>query len=191
MAVAQCGIIYKNGATGVQWAEVQYQELGTPAALFALMDTWNTATCAIRSENIVVVSGWISDVDVYRDMFYFDASEFTTPGGTVPDEALPDGVVALLAVSGSATNQGQGRVRFGGIAESLSQPGGIIDVTAAPWTTLRTQALIYCKQYRPVATPAKGLPVVDPPEVWGSGFWRNTLYTLRRGRSFRISGQQR
>lgn len=191
MAIWRTILRYLSGNSGLEWTITNYLSAASPAACLAAADPFNTAYLNICPTTISLIDYRVSDVAVYRDEYVQDAGGFTRQNGALAGASVPDSCAALWTGYGSNVTQGQSKWWFHGISVTQVSFPDDFAYAGALALALDVAAKAYLKQYRPVLSPAVGLPVVNPPVAFPASSWSRTLHDRRLGRPFLSNGQAR
>lgn len=181
---------YKDTSSGLGWSLTTYQNAATPAAVFALADTWNTLYISICPPNVEISDIRVSNVAIWNDVNVYFGAGFATPVGTALGNMVPLAECLMIEGRNNDVNQlGWSYWHLHGISAAVLTADGTVNAAHAGVAALSTGSGPFMMQYRKVATPVKLLPVVDPPQPY-PGYLATGPYVRRLGNPFTLPGQR-
>ena len=185
MAIFKMILRYHDNDSGLDWSITNHRTASDHNNAKATAEPWNTAYLGVCSENVRLVDGRFSDINVYRDQYVFPGNLFAQDAGQIPGESTEIASYAQWRGNGGPIMMAGSAWKLHGVSEGFVDSSRLVQTDPA-FAALLAACLVYFQLYRPVAgafTPSVSVPA-DFPTGSLSG-----MYFRRLGRPFGLPGQ--
>lgn len=179
---------YRETNSGLTWSVSCWRNDPSVATIFDEFDGWNDEYLALCFQGVEGIDLRISENGTWDDVLIVPVSQWNTKKGALIIKMMPLAEYLAVRLDGDDVNRSRSIIKLHGFDVAVLDESGRVDVTLPGIVTLQNQSLIYFQQFRSNPT-AKGLPLVDPPESFGTAVIEGP-YVRRLGNPFTLPGQR-
>jgi hypothetical protein len=181
---------YHDDVSLYDWSISNTDIWANQAAFLADFNPWNTKYMACCPPHIHAINLQYQDLAGGMPLVVLGPGVITNTVGTAPvGGTYPTADGWLWKGYGGPVNKGRSDYLFHGISSDYSADSNFWDPANAQLLALALENFHFLKQFRPVASPVRGYPIVAPPEIFTSYLIDPYIRLRRVGRPFHRGGQ--